>query len=284
MRIVKIIFSVLFVLSVAFTVYVNVSDKSDFNAPEIICKQDTISVSVNASEEQILSYVSATDSKDGDLTDSIVIESISPFVGRNNAKIIFAVCDSDKNVSKLEKNIQYTDYSNPDFSFSKQHVYYVGATKVDLLTGVSASDVLDGDISNRIVISDSAVDLSQPGVYPVKYKVTTSKGVTSEIEVNAYVYSSRLKFNIELSDYLVYASSDSPVDPESFIVEYPEDYFNGHIRDNYDYSFDIIDDVDYSVPGIYYITYRMSRVYDYDDSDEPEILAEAYLAVAVRGD
>ena len=283
MRIVKIIFSVLFVASVAFTVYVDLSDKTDLTPPEIICDVDTISVSVNSSDEQILSHVTAMDSKDGDLTDRVVIESVSPFVGENNAKIIFAVCDSDKNVAKLEKNIEYNDYCNPDFSFANQHVYYVGATKIDLLSGVTVNDVLDGDISNRIVVSDSKIDLSQPGVYPVKYKVTTSKGVTSEIEVNAYVYASRLKFNIELSDYLVYASSESPVNPEEYLVEYPEDYFNGRIRDNYDYSFDIIDDVDYSSPGIYYITYRMSRIYDYD-RDEPEILAEAYLAVAVRGD
>ncbi len=267
-----------------FTVYIDVSDKSDFNAPEIKCDSETIQVSVNSSDEEILRHVTASDSKDGDLTGSVVIESVSPFVGRNNAKITFAVCDSDNNVSKLEKGIEYTDYVNPDFDFANQHVYYVGATKIDLMSGVSAFDVLDGDISNRIVVSDSKVDLSQPGVYPVKYKVTTSKGVTSEIEVNAYVYSARLKFNIILSDYLVYASADSPVNPEDYIVDYPEEYIDGRIRDNYDYTFDIIDDVDYSVPGIYYITYRMSRVYDYDDTEEPEILAESYLAVAVRGE
>ncbi len=284
MRIVKILFSVLFVLSVIITVYIKVSDKTDYNPPEIVCDSDTLLVSVNSTDKDILSHVTATDEKDGDLTKNVVIESVSPFIGENNARIIFAVCDSDNNVSKLETNIEYTDYVNPDFDFANQHVYYVGATKIDLMSGVSAEDVLDGDISNRIVVADSKVDLSQPGIYPVKYKVTTSKGVTSEIEVNAYVYASRLKFNIELSDYLVYASEDSQIDPEAYIVDYPEDYFTGRIRDNYEYSFDIINDVDYTVPGVYYITYRMSRVYDYDDSEEPEILAEAYLAVAVRGD
>ncbi len=284
MRIIKIIFTVLFILSVIFTVYIDVSDKSDFNAPEIRCDSDIISVSVNASDNEILRHVTAVDSKDGDLSKKIVIESVSPFIGKNNAKITFAVCDSDNNVSKLEKGIEYTDYVNPDFVFLNQHVYYVGATKIDLMSGVSAKDVLDGDISNRIVVSDSKVDLSQPGVYPVKYKVTTSKGVTSEIEVNAYVYASRLKHNITLSEYLVYASAESPVNPHDYIVDYPEEYIDGRIRDNYDYSFDVIDEVDYTVPGIYYITYRLSRVYDYDDTDEPEILAEAYLAVAVRGE
>lgn len=284
MRIVKIIFTFLFVVSVVFSLYLKITDKSDYNAPEILCDVEKISVSVNASEDEILKHVTASDLKDGNLTDSVIIESVSSFIGPNCAKITFAVCDSDNNVAKIEKDIEYVDYVNPVFNFADQHVYYVGATKVDLMSGVSAEDVLEGDISERVVVSDSKIDLSQPGVYPVKYKVTTSKGVSSEIEINAYVYSSRLKFNIELTRYLVYASSDSKIDPESFIKEYPEEYFTDDRDYNYDYSFDIIDEINYDKPGVYYVTYRMSRVETNDDTAEPEILAEAYLAVAVRGD
>ena len=47
---------------------------------------------------------------------------------------------------------------------------------------------------------------------------------------------------------------------------------------------DIIDDVKYDKPGIYYITYRISRTEKRTTNEEPEILAEAYLAVAVRGE
>ena len=280
MRLIKVLFSILFLISVAFTVYLNLSDNVDLNAPVIECSADKISVSVKSSDAQILKYVKASDAKDGDLTKGIIIESISPFVGSNTAKITFAVCDSDNNVSKLEKDIEYTDYSAPVFNFSQPHVYYVGATKVDLLAGVTATDLLDGDISRRVVIAESKIDLSQPGVYPVTYRVTTSKGITSEISINAYVYSSRLKTDIVLKDYLIY--SDSEIDPEEYIEEYPEEYLEDDRYDNYDYEFDIIDEVDYTNPGIYYITYRLTRSNSRND-DEPEIIAESYLAVAVRG-
>lgn len=283
MRIVKVLFSILFVITVVFSLYLKISDNTDYSAPELVCDTEKISVSVNTSDDDILKHVTANDNKDGNLTDDIIIESISPFIGSNNAKIIFAVCDSDNNVSKLEKDIEYIDYTKPVFSFANQHVYYVGATKIDLMSGVSAKDVLDGDISERVVIADSQIDLSQPGVYPVKYSVTTSKGITSEIEVNAYVYSSRLKFNIELSEYLTYADPEAKIDPKAFIKEYPEEYFSDNTDYNFDYSFDIIDEINYEKPGIYYVTYRMSRVEKYDDTAEPEILAESYLAVAVRG-
>ena len=152
------------------------------------------------------------------------------------------------------------------------------------MNGVHATDLLDGDISSRVVVVDSQIDLSIPGVYPVKYKVTTSKGVTSEITLNAYVYASRLRHSINLSSYLVYADSKTKIDPMKYVESYPDEYFEDDYRDNYNYTFDIIDEVNYEKSGIYYITYRISRVEKHTTNDEPEILAEAYLAVAVRGD
>lgn len=283
MRFIKILISCLFILSVAFTIYLHFSDNADYAAPEIKCETDVLTVSVNDNEEKLLSYVTATDARDGDLTDKIIIESVSPFIGKNSAKITFAVCDSENNVAKLEKDIVYSDYTLPEFKFDKQHVYYVGATKVDLLNGVSAYDCLDGDISARVVVAESTIDLSQPGVYPVKYRATTSKGVTSEININAYVYSSRLADTISLKSYLVYTDKQHKIDPEQYIESIPEKYLNSNDT-YYEYSFDIIDNVDYSKSGIHYITYRLSRIDDNDDFSEPVIIAEAYLAVAVRGD
>lgn len=285
MRFVKILFSTLFVVAVVFSLYVRFSDKTDYAAPEILCDSDVITVSVNDSNEKILSFVSAHDSKDGDLSKDVIVESISPFIGECSAKITFAVCDSDSNVTKLEKDIVYSDYTAPEFSFDKQHVYYIGGTKVDLLSEVSATDCLDGDISNRIVIAESQIDLSEPGIYPITYRVTSSKGVTSEISINAYVYSSRLSEHISLKSYLVYTDKQNKIDPEMYIDSYPEELLDKKYNDSYEYSFDIIDDVDYTKPGIHYITYRLSRTPDNArNNSEVEIMAEAYLAVAVRGD
>lgn len=283
MRIAKLIISVLFIVVVVFTLYIKFTADTDYAAPTIECTEEIISVSVNDSEEKILSYVSAHDEKDGDLSDKIVIESISPFFDNNCAKVTFAVCDEDENVAKLEKDLTYYDYTKPEFRFNKQHVYYAGSAKIDLLSGVSASDSIDGDITSRIAIADSQIDVSQPGVYPVRYRVTTSKGVTTEIDINAYVYPTRLTDTISLSSYLVYTDKDKKINPDDYVVSYPEKYFEDRSYSvGYKYSFDVIDEVDYSTPGIYYITYRLTRTAR--NSDEIDILAESYLAVAVRGD
>ncbi len=283
MRIIRLFIVILFVICVTFTVYIKLSDNADYNAPVISCRLDKIIASVNDSDEKLLSYVTADDAKDGDLTNNIIIESISPFVSKNTAKITYAVCDSENNVAKIEKDIVFSDYTAPVFQFSTQHVYYVGATKVELLNGVSAYDCLDGDISSRIVISDSKINLSEPGIYPVTYKVATSKGVTAEITVNAYVYANRLSDVIPLKSYLVYTDFGKAVDTESFIASIPDKYLNS--EDNrYKYDFDIIDNVDYKKQGIHYITYRISRTDENEEFSEPFVIAESYLAVAVRGE
>ena len=283
MRFIRISITVIFALSVIFFFYVKFSDKADYNAPVITCKSDVVEVSVDATNEELLGFISATDEKDGDITDNVIVESVSPFVSHNSAKITYAVSDSDNNVTKLEKDIVYTDYTPPVFSFNNQIVCYVGATKIELLNGVTAYDSLEGDISSRVIVSESEIDITQPGIYPVTYKVTTSKGITSEICINAYVYASRLASSIQLSEYLVYTDSNNKINPHDYVTEIPEAYTDN--RDTtYKYTYEEIDNVDYSKPGIHYITYRITRTNKKSATEEPVVIAESYLAVAVRGE
>lgn len=283
MRFFKILVAVLFLVTSVFTIYVRLSTDTDYSAPEIKCDREVIELSVKDDTDILLDYVTATDTKDGDLTDKVIIESIAAFVKDNYSKVTYAVCDSDNNVTKLEVDIVFTDYVKPVFEIHSPQVYYTGAQKADLLSGVSAYDSIEGDISSRVTVSKAELDLSQPGVYPVTYRVTTEKGVASEITVNAYVYESRLSNSIELSEYLVYTDKNKKIDPSSYIESYPEEFLQDDYFSGYECSLDIIDEVNYSQPGTYYITYRLTKnaVRNVTDSD---ILAETYLAVIVRGE
>lgn len=283
MRILRILVTVLFVAVAAFSVYVFLGEKTDYNAPVISCDTDTIEVSVADGDEAILKHVKAADEKDGDITSNIIIESISSFISNNHAKVMFTVCDSDNNVTKLERDLIYTDYTNPVFNITQQQVYYVGASKVDLLSGVTASDVLEGDISSRITVKESAVDLSQPGVYPVTYRVTTTKGSFSEITVNVYVYDVRLSESVTLKNYLVYTDVNKKINPQSFLAQYPKEMLNEDYSEDYKYELKITDETNYQKSGTYYVTYRFIRTPKNENSKAAEILGEAYLAVVVRG-
>ncbi|MCD7774220.1 MAG: DUF5011 domain-containing protein [Clostridiales bacterium] len=285
MRFVHVFITIVFVLSAAFTLYVKVSDDRDYNAPALTCDEDLLELSVYDDTDVLLAHVSASDEKDGDLTSSVIVETISPFVEGSRAKATFAVCDSDNNVSKLVKDIAYSDYSAPEFSMSSQLRYYVGATKVDLMSAVGAYDVLEGDITSRIVVSSSDVDLTHEGAYPVTYKVTTSMGTVVTLTINAYVYETRFPQTISLSQYLVYTDVGETLNAEDYIESYPEEMLVDGYSGTYVYSLEITDDVDYSVPGVYYICYRIKGVTEDPDTDEEyreTVAAESYLAVVVR--
>lgn len=286
MRFFRILFSVLFVLVAAFSIYVRVSENRDYTAPVLKCDADTITISVEDDASKLLEHVSASDEKDGDLTSAVIVESISSFLDGNKATVTFAVCDSDNNVSKLTANVIYTDYTPPVFSFSQQQIYYVGATRADLLAGVSASDKLDGDISSRVTVAESTLDLSKPGVYPITYRVTTARGVSSEVTVNAYVYDSRLPSTITLKQYLVYTDVNKKINPKSYLGAYEEKYLAEDYYNGYTCTLDITDETDYKKPGTYYVTYRLVKKSDRmidGKNAESEILAEAYLTVVVKG-
>ncbi len=282
MRFFKILISVIFISLTAFTVYLHFSDDNDYSAPEIKCDTEMINVSVNDDSSELLKHVKASDKKDGDLTSSVVIESVSPFIKDKTANITFAVCDSDSNVSKLTVGIIYNDYVPPVFKITKQQTYYVGASKVDLLDGVTASDLLEGDVSSRITVADADIDLSTPGVYPIKYRVTTSLGAVSELPVNVYVYESRLQASIDLKSYLVYTEKNGKINPNSYIDSYPKEYLEDDYFDGYICKLGIKDETDYSKPGTYTVTYRLNKNPKNNEKGKAEILAESYLTVVVK--
>ncbi|WP_160286279.1 alpha/beta fold hydrolase [Pseudomonas knackmussii] len=63
-------------------------------------------------------------------------------------------------------------------------------SEVDLLEGVTARDLLDGDLTASIEIT-GAVDTQAVGAYPITYSVTNSAGLTSAMESRIQVIAPR---------------------------------------------------------------------------------------------
>lgn len=138
----------------------------DVTPPVITCSTDSIDVSVTAGEEALLQGVMASDDRDGDLTDQILIKGVSPSLTDSSAQVTYIVFDSANNMATVTRTVRYTDYEAPRFALSQPLVYPAGQT-VTLLDRLTASDVLDGDISSGIRITSQNVINSQPGVYSV---------------------------------------------------------------------------------------------------------------------
>lgn len=187
----------------------------DVTPPVITCSTDSIDVSVTAGEEALLQGVMASDDRDGDLTDQILIKGVSPSLTDSSAQVTYIVFDSANNMATVTRTVRYTDYEAPRFALSQPLVYPAGQT-VTLLDRLTASDVLDGDISSGIRITSQNVINSQPGVYSVTAQVDSRLGSTVVLPLKVVITTGGPQL-ITLSDYLVYLPRGSAFDAAGYI-------------------------------------------------------------------
>lgn len=210
MRNIRIVLIVLFlVISVAFSAFF-LYDRTmvDREAPMIVCDGAPVRVSVHASEKELCSGLTATDNVDGDLTDRIIVRRVSQLYGSSSALIYYAVFDSSSNYCTFSRGITYTDYRKPRFTLSQPLSFNV-SSKITLEGRLSATDVLDGDITQRIRLSSTSVSITEPGVYPITVQVMNTSGDTAVATIPVIIQSSTSRHPvIRLSEYLIYATKD----------------------------------------------------------------------------
>ena len=209
---------VLVVLSVCFVatlIYQGSSERKD--PPVLSCPSEILEVSAADDESVLLAGLTAHDHQDGDLTDQIIVGGISKLISNNTAKVTFLVFDRDHNMGQCIRYIRYTDYQRPRFSIV-QPLVYASTEDVSLLERLSATDVVDGDISERIRVSTLA-STSNSEVYDISIQVTNSMGDTSMLQLPVLVQATNpLRPVINLSSYLTYVEKGSTFDPSAYLT------------------------------------------------------------------
>lgn len=192
---------------------------ADRTGPRITMDNKTITVSVNAGEEELLAGISAVDEKDGDVSGSLLVESLSNFTGENVRTLTFAASDSDGHIVKGTREIVYRDYDAPRFTLQQPLRFPTGVQ--DILTGVGAEDLLDGDLTAKIKISgEYTLTASAAGEYPMEFTVSNSAGDVVKLPVTVTVYTEAEEWKrpqIELSEYIVYTSVGTKLDPWDYV-------------------------------------------------------------------
>ena len=188
-----------------FNLYKN-KKVTDGTMPEIQFSSEQIKVSVKATKEELLQGVIAKDEKDGDLTNSVIIESISKFVDKKKhiANITYVVADSDNNVVKKTRKVKFIDYKSPEFTLSQPLCFDVGSD-ITVSDVIGARDGYDGDISDKVKILSSTVSTGSTGEYIMKAQVTNSLGDTAKLKAVVIIrQSNNLSPNISLKKNIVY--------------------------------------------------------------------------------
>ena len=308
MKIINGICTIILILSIVLfgRYYHNRLKNLDIDGPTIQIDQELLEISIHDSEDVLYQGVTAYDTKDGDVTESIGIENISDFLEDTICQIDYVAFDKDNHVSRASRRIKYVDYTSPVYRLTKPLRFQSSNRNVDILENVYAEDCIDGDISKQIIFSeDSRIYVNVPAEYAVTFIVTNSVGDTQELPVTVTIYDYTEEFRnprIELTDYLIYVKQGEEINYYDYIESvtyYSKTYTVTDERGTYmvDTSemskeererfaeeepavnkdlFDITNQADTSIPGVYEVDYAI----DGTDRDRGTMK----LVVVVKGE
>lgn len=252
MKLLRLCVSVLFVIVlVVFVVFQFNQLSADKTIPKITVDGDTLQVALDAKEEDLLVGISAYDEKDGDLTHKVIVESISRFTEPGVSIVRYAVCDSDNHAAYATRTIIYSNYKPPRFSLSDSLVFSI-SQNINIRDILGATDAIDGDIGNKVIITANEYSANIPGVYYISAKVTNSKGDMITQQFPVYVEERSLSApQLELAQYICYLSVG-----ESFDIDGNVTSALSAGGEDMRAEIEIDTNLDTSKPGMYEIHYR----------------------------
>ena len=221
MKYLKYIIITLFCISViAYTWnwYSN-KNKMDASVPEIQMGSEQIDASVKNQEKDLLKDVVAKDDKDGDITDKIVIESISKFIDKEKhiCNVTYAVSNSNNKVVKKTRKVRFTDYRSPRFIL-KQPLCFETGSDASVKEIIGAEDVFDGDISNKVKILSKPISTNISGDNTITAQVTNSMGDTVTLKAVVIIkQENNLSPTISLSKNIEYMKKGDKFDPYKYV-------------------------------------------------------------------
>lgn len=273
MRILRILAVVAFALSLGVNLWATSRYREENNTegPALVCDSEYLEISVSDPAEILMQGLTASDGQDGDLTDKILVASTSYFLEPGVFDIDYVVFDSHRNCATATRRVHYTDYTAPRFNLSMPLVFQRGEN-VRYLNYVTATDCLDGDITDQIKVVASDVSNYTAGTYPVLLEVSNSYGDTVQVELMVEVREKNsYNVSIALTGYLVYLDMGEAFDPYSLISSVTETAGTRLDAQNVQ----VLGTVDTQAEGCYQL------IYSYDtDGDR----GQTRLTVVVKGE
>lgn len=236
MKIARIILGLLCVACLAGgAYYVRESRKDvDTEGPRLEAASDTLEVSIEDTDEVLLQDVVAEDDRDGNVSDSIIIESISKKAdgSENEFEITYVAFDQSNNSGKLTRNLVYIDYQKPHFALSEE-LRFPANQAVSLLDYVTAEDCIDGDVSPFITVEGAEELQGEPasGIYDCTLQVINSVGDTAELPLQVEIYEDSYEERsfrpyVVLTDYLIYHPKGQELDLTKLIAHVEDQGYN----------------------------------------------------------
>ncbi|HJH88924.1 MAG TPA: DUF5011 domain-containing protein [Fusicatenibacter saccharivorans] len=200
----------------------------DRKGPEIELPADgDVTYAEGSDTAPLLEGVTATDEKDGDVTDSLVIENIFPNDDHTSASVVYAAKDSHNNVSKATRRVNYK---------------------------AAAEDTPAENEATQETDNSGAADESAPAAEEPQQNDTegTKNETDAQMEIEALPAESP---KLYLNTYEVTVEAGNDLDKTSYIKEMTDDADSQESLFN---QIEIDGDVDTAVAGDYTLTYHVT--------------------------
>lgn len=270
MKTAKRITILLFICSIAVWFYGKKQAwNNDVTPPVIHSEIDELHIDASGEDHDLTQGLTAYDNIDGDVTQEIIVGTISPFTEKGVSKIEYIVFDSSNNVARYERTVYFDNYESPKLALSKSLTYEVNE-QITISDRLTATDILEGDISDKIRFSSTNLTTYEEGTYKLKIEVKNSyrDTVKYQVPINIVPYGCDKEY-IKLSEYLIYTKVNEDINAAAFIKE-----ITNRKGDNMSYDqISITSEVDLTVPGTGQIRYEL-----YDGN---EVFYVTYLTVIV---
>ena len=203
--------------------------------------------------------VTATDEEDGDLTNKIeILKNDVDTTKPGKYEVTYKV--TDRKGASYTKSITVT--VNPKMEVlnaiptikAEDKTLIVGDT-FDPKADVTAEDVEDGDLTDKIEVLKNEVDTTKSGKYEVTYKVTDNQGAsrtkTITVTVNPKIEPLNEAPTIDVTDKEI--TVGDKFDPKEGVTA--KDKEDGNLTDKIEI---LKNTVDPSKPGVYEVTYKVT--------------------------
>lgn len=218
MRYLRIVTILIFVAACAllgWTLYT--LQQQDTVAPQIADAVGDISLSVSDDADKLLQGLTATDDRDGDVTDRILVERVSRFSEPGVCQVSYVVFDSNNNFCRYQRKVVYEDYVSPRLELEQPLMFRLGEA-VSIIDRIRLTDCLEGDISHVLKLETSNVADDAAGIYEIEIRASNSYGdeIYAKIPVNIGVYAADGP-KIQLKQNLAYAKVGEDFSPLSYV-------------------------------------------------------------------
>ncbi|WWU63313.1 DUF5011 domain-containing protein [Clostridium baratii] len=161
------------------------------NDKPVISGADNVSITEGTKFDP-MAGVTATDTEDGNITKEVKVTGTVDTNKPGKYELTYTVTDKDGNTTTVKRvitvNPKMVEINNAPVIKAENRTIKAG-TVFDPMSGVTASDKEDGDLTKNIKVIEDTVNTKKPGIYKVVYEVTDKQGAKAIKTITVTVIS-----------------------------------------------------------------------------------------------